>query len=271
VRRAAFVLLLLTLILSSSPVWAAPNKAKPSVIEIDAKIAQFLKRIGNGGEPLSDQVSSANDQLVKYLKGVMTDPKLIPTSLPKAKEAGLTKLVSEDGKVCFYSWDSQTGGTMHFFKDFAQYKTTDGVRWVDLNPPTHGDGDLDTGFFFHDVHTVVTGDGKAVYLPTYRSIYSNPIHNDGITAYTIEGNKLVAIPFFKTKVKLLKNIDVPATESEWNENGLIQFKDHNKTLLIPITVKDGGATGRFLTYRFDGHNFVFDDSAHEKPDEAAEK
>ncbi len=101
-----------------------------------------------------------------------------------------------------------------------------------------------------------------VYLPTYRSAYSNPNHSDGITAYSIAGDKLVGIPFFKTKTKLLKTIDVPAVENQWNENGLIKFNDNNKTLLIPITVKDGGATGRFLTYRFDGHYFVFDEKAH---------
>lgn len=252
-------------LLVGSRAGAAPNKAKPNLGQIDTKIAEFLTRVNKGAENPGEQAATANKKLVKYLRGVLSDPKLIQTSLPKSKEAGLTKLVSDDGKVCFYSWDSQTGGTMHFFNDFVQWKAPDGVHWLDLNPPPKEEGDLATGYFFHDLHTVVTGDGKAVYMPTYRAIYSNPNHNDGITAYTILGSKLVETPFFKTKTKLLKSIDVPATEVEWNDNGLIKFKDHNKTLLIPITVKDGGATGRFLTYRFDGHNFVFDESAHEKP------
>jgi len=155
---------------------------------------------------------------------------------------------------------------MHFFHDFVQWKAADGALWRDLNPPGKGDGDLATGYFYHDLHSVVTSDGKAVYMPTYRAIYSRGSSSDGITAYTLEGSKLVETPFFRTKTKLLKTIDVPSSDFEWNENGLIKFKNQNKTLLIPITVKGGGATGRFLTYRFNGKNFVFDESAHEKPE-----
>ena len=271
VRRKLPLLLLAMALFAGSAVGAKPTKAMPSVGEVDTKISQLLTVINKGAENPGDGTATANAKLVKYLKIVLADAKLIPASLAKAKEAGLTKLVSDDGKVCFYSWDSETGGTMHFFHDFVQWKAPDGVHWLDLNPPSKVDGDLATGYFYHDLHTVVTSDGRAVYMPTYRAIYSHPIHNDGITAYTIQGNKLVETPFFKTKTKLLKSIDVPATEVEWNEAGLIKFKDHNKTLLIPITIKEGGATGRYLTYRFDGHHFVFDESAHEKPEESARK
>lgn len=263
--RRTLLLLLVTLVLLGSKAEAGPSKAKPSIGEIDSRIAQLLTIVNKGAENPEGQTENANQKLVKYLKSVLSDPKLIAASLPKAKEAQLTKLVSDDGKVCFYSWDSETGGSMHFFHDFVQWMTPDGAHWRDLNPPGKGDGDLATGYFYHDLHSVVTGNGKTVYMPTYRAIYSHPNHNDGITAYTIEGNKLVETPFFKTKTKLLKSIDVPAVETEWNENGLIKFKNQNKTLLIPVTVKEGGATGRFLTYRFDGKNFVFDESAHEKP------
>lgn len=265
VRARNFLLLLVIAILVSTQAEAAPNKAKPTVGEIDTKIAQLLAVVNKGAENPGNEGATANQKLVKYLKSVLSDPMLIAANLPKAKEAQLTKLVSDDGKVCFYSWDSETGGSMHFFNDFVQWKTPDGAQWLDLNPPGKGDGDLATGYFYHDLHSVVTSSGKAVYMPTYRAIYSHPDHKDGITAYTIEGSKLVETPFFKTKTKLLKNIDVPATENEWNENGLIKFKNQNKTLLIPITVKEGGATGKFLTYRFDGKNFVFDEKAHEKP------
>ncbi|MBX9949980.1 MAG: hypothetical protein K2Y39_12500 [Candidatus Obscuribacterales bacterium] len=265
-KRVFFLLLLALFILIAAKAEAIPKKTEPSIGEIDSKIAQLLTIVNKGAENPGDQGANANQKLVKYLKSVLSNPKLITASLPKAKEANLTKLASSDGNVCFYSWDSETGGSMHFFHDFVQWKTPQGARWLDLNPPGKGDGDLATGYFYHDLHSVVTKDGKTVYMPTYRAIYSHPIHKDGITAYTIEGNKLVETPFFKTKTKLLKTIDVPATEVEWNENGLIKFKEQNKTLLIPITVKEGGATGRFLTYRFDGKNFVFDESAHEKPE-----
>lgn len=265
-KRMLLLLSLAMVILVATQAEAMPKKTEPSIGEIDSKIAQLLTMITKGAESPGEQAANANQKLVKYLKSVLSNPKLITASLPKAKEANLTKLASNDGKVCFYSWDSETGGSMHFYHDFVQWKTPDGAHWLDLNPPGKGDGDLATGYFYHDLHSVVTSDGKTVYMPTYRAIYSHPIHSDGITAYTIEGNKLVETPFFKTKTKLLKKIDVPATEVEWNENGLIKFKNQNKTLLIPITVKEGGATGRFLTYRFDGKNFVFDESAHEKPE-----
>lgn len=99
---------------------------------------------------------------------------------------------------------------MHFFKDYVQWKSSKGVQWRDLNPPPRVEGELSTGYFLHDLHTVLTADGKAVYLPTYRSIYSRPNHNDGITAYSIVGDKLVETPFFKTKNMELKTSHHPA-------------------------------------------------------------
>ncbi len=248
----------------------AAEKASTSTSEVDAKIAQLLTRLNQTASEDSTKTGAINNELIKYLKSVLSNPAVLSAVLPKAKDAGLTKLVSDDAKVCFYSWDSQTGGSMHFFNDFAQWKSSKGVKWRDLNPHSGKDGDLNTGYFFHNLYSVLTADGRAVYLPTSRAIYSGPDHSDEITAYAINAanneENLVEIPFFKTKKKLLKTIKVPAVENEWNENGLIKFKDHNKTLLIPITVKDGGATGRFLTYRFNGHYFVFDEKAHEKPD-----
>lgn len=261
-RTLPLIVLTIALLVGSKTTAAPTNAEKASVGEFDAKIAQLLTAATKEAQNPDDK---SGDKLVKYFKSVLSDPKLISASLPKAKEAGLTKLSSNDGKVCFYSWDTETGGTMHFFRDFVQWKTADGAHWLDLNPPPRQEGDLATGYFYHDLHSVITINGKAVYMPTYRAIYSGPNHNDGITAYTIQGNKLVETPFFKTKTKLLKSIDVPATENEWNDNGLIKFKNNNKTLLIPITVKHGGATGKFITYRFDGTNFVFDGAAHEKP------
>ncbi len=266
-KKRIVLLLSLAIMLPCTGAQAAPASGKQqSISELDNMLAKLLSKLSEqAGAGDSDKVASTNQLFITAIKAAMSDPKLLSASLPKSKEAGLTKLSSADGKVCFYSWDTQTGGTMHFYRDFVQFKTSKAAAYRDLNPPAKEEGDLATGYFYHDLHSVVTSSSKPVYMPTYRSIFSNQDHSDGITAYSIEGDKLIEVPFFKTKTKTLKSISVPAIEVEWNDNGLINFKDQNKTLLIPITVKDGGATGRFLTYRFNGQYFVFDEKAREKP------
>ena len=245
---------------------AAVAAEAQSVAEIDAKIAQFITRIEKPSETGNDGVSAANTQLLAYMKRVLADSRLLGAPLPKAHEAGLKAYTSEDGRVCFYSWDTETGGTMHFFYDFVQWKGKNGVHWLKLHPIEGAEGpNMDCGFFYHDLHSVRTADGSTIYLPTYRSIYSHPEHTDGIMAYSIVGDKLVEVPAFQAKSKSLTSIEVPASEVEWDDNDLIKFKDHEQTLLIPITTKDGQVSGRFLTYRFNGHKYVFDEKAHEKP------
>jgi len=242
-----------------------------SLDKIDATIAQFITRIENpsGG----DDISTANTQLLAYMKRVLADSRLLGAPLPKAHQAGLKANRSEDGRVCFYSWDDETGGTMHFFTDLVQWKGKNGVHWLKLHPREGAEGpNYDRGFFYHDdLHSVRTADGNTIYMPTYRGISSHPDHTDGITAYSIAGDKLVEVPAFQAKSKSLTSIEVPASEVEWDENDLITFKDHAQTLLIPITTKDGQVTGHFLTYRFDGHKYVFDEKAHEKANQRSGK
>lgn len=239
---------------------AAPQNQPSAAAGLDAKISQYLQRIQAAQETPSDtdKLQKVNAEFLAFMQRTLEDAGTLTVKLPKSGDAGLKAFGSDDGLVRFYSWDTGTGGTMHFYVDLVQFKGAKGVHVRKFHP----DGsEGDTGYFYHDVHSIRTADGKAVYLPTYRAIYSGPDHSDGITAYAIKGDDFVKVPVFKTKTQLLDSIDVPASLLEWDDRDLIKFKDNVRTLLIPLIGKDNKVTGRYLIYKFDGGKFVFDPKA----------
>ena len=243
-------------------------QTKPSAQTIDATIAEMIGKInGRGSMSMGgdEEVHHLDARLLAYVeKNVLPDARFLSTPLPNSENVGLKKVASKDGNVCFYSWDTWTGGTMHFYVDLVQWKGSSGVHWQKIHP-LGNDGAGECGYFYHDVHSVRTADGKTIYMPTYRAIYSGPEHEDSVTAYEISGDKFIKVQAFQTPKKALDTIDVPASENAWDDNDLIYFEDNEQTLLIPITTKDRQVTGKFLSYRFNGTKYVFDPKAHEKP------
>ncbi|MBX9693227.1 MAG: hypothetical protein K2Z81_12635, partial [Cyanobacteria bacterium] len=209
-----------------------------------------------------DKLFAANLELYKYLKSVVVQPQVMKDPLNKAVDKGLAVLTSNDNKLRCYSWDSLTGGTMHYFCSAIVYDAGNGkLKCEVLNPATAG-GMEDPGSNFEAVDAIKTKDGKTVYVVRDLFIGGGIDHGRSIQAYVIKNGKLTKYPFFQAGKKLLDSISFGF--GEYGDGTEFELSKDLKTLKVPVIKGpadsepgSGTATGKFLTYSFDGSKFVF--------------
>jgi len=248
---------LLCSVFATSAAAAAPSAADLELSKCLDKITK-LKQSDQGDN--DDKVVAANAALMKYLKSICTKPELINDPLKKADAAGLSIKTSDDKKVRYYSWDTETGGTMHFFDALVVWDAgNNNWKFKDLNPATK-----DMGASYVDLKTVKTNDGQTVYIAKTLSIGSGMAHGYEIEAMVIKNGNLLKYPFFQTPKKLLTSIDY--SFGQWDDKADIQYSDNNKTIKIPVIKNDadgnGTPTGKYLIYEFDGKHYVFNSKKH---------
>ena len=232
--------------------------------ELVAAIKEVQKYSNYGGTSDGDKLSAANDafekKLLKYTK--------IPSTLTY-KFTELNKLMflatSADGKFRIYSWDTETGGTMHDYARVYQFMGADGkVRSHTEKPADDEEGGA--GSFVYDIFTLDAGAGS-VYIACSTFIGSTNDHYQTASLYRIEGGAL------KDKVKLIKTGSGLTDSLSFEYNffsvadrrerpvKLISFDRKTRTLKIPVVIEDsefpnGRVTGKFISYRFNGTHFV---------------
>lgn len=226
---------------------------------IDTKVTELMTGISDAAnKPESDTTSAANSKFKQFLKAASASKGLFIDPLVDAQAAGLTVLESKDKKLRVYSWDSLTGGTMHFYESVAQFDVGGKYAYLDLNgPDPKEDEDPGPGALTTDLRTYETVDHKFVYLLLMIGTYSGMDHSHSISAYVIDGGKLKTFPFFDTGKKRLSTIDCSFSSAQWNEGANIQFGKDGKTMKIPIIDKNNAITGKFLLYAFNGNAFKF--------------
>jgi hypothetical protein len=250
---ASFVLVAM----SFSPAFALDTK------QIDKQLTSMLQKISTYGQNQADdyeKLEATNDEMLKLLKKSLVDPQMMKAPLKEATANGLSAYVSDDKKLRCYCWDTQTGGSMHFFYSLIAYDAGNSkIKCNVLNPSNKNPEGEDPGSCIEGVDTIKTTDGKTVYLVRDLFIGSGMIHGRSITAYTIANGKLIEYPFFQASKKLLKSINFGF--GEYSDEAEIKLSSDKKTLKIPVIKKSeddtGPATGKYLNYVFNGTRFVF--------------
>ncbi len=238
-----------------------------SVSQVDNTVAKYLNAIRNWSTDTSyaqaDSLDAANTRLLAYLTSVpVAREAILQADLTKAKKSGLVAVTSSDSKIRFYSWDTYLGGTMHMFYNVAQFKDANGMHTIFLNDTTVDGGDY--AGIYTGLISVTNAAGKVVYMVTRYSIGSTKDRGETIAAYTIYNGQLLKQPIFKTTKKLLDLIeygyDSFAAAFPKGEYPAIHFSKDNKTLYIPIVIGEK-LTNHYLTYKYDGNNYVFEKNA----------
>ena len=164
---------------------------------------------------------------------------------------------SSDGYFRIYSWDTWTGGTMHIFKTIYQWKTNGKVF---TKVPKYEEGDA--GSFCSRIYTAHIND-KVCYLAVTNGIFSTKDAMQSISAYSIEGNKLVdTVKVFKTKTKKLNRIDIEfdffsVVNRPERPLELITYDDKQEIIYIPVIGDKGQVTKKNLLYQLKGSYFEF--------------
>ncbi len=201
-----------------------------------------------------------NERLARYMDKIFNHvPATLHMAFDDLKDHHFRYVTSDDGKVRVYSWETFVN---EMDNQFFQYKAGDSVRVSWINRIS---GDVyEPGFYASNDYTSITGiatkDGKTVYLVIYDT-YIPRTHDisSSVDAYTIEKNKLVATPFFRTTKKTLSSIsyNFDGQANPPNVDNHIHVSADKQKLYIPI-VNVASVTDKYLIYKFDGSQFVFE-------------
>ena len=243
-----------------------------TVKQVEDSMMYYLGNIGrwsaSADRPKNDNfdsLDSYNIDLQHYIKIEMSKRSATLTAdFARAIKKGMTIATSDDHKFRIYSWDEESGGTMHIFRAILQYKMADGHTYCRLICPKQ-EGVLDIsdkgdgpGYFYPNIYTI-HAKNKVYYLAIRKAIYSSKDCSTGIQAFAIQDGMVNdSIAVFKTKTELLNSIDCGY---DWDGDfNAIKLSPDKKKLYIPLV--DGEIkTNKYLVYKFDGNQFIFDKNA----------
>jgi len=252
-------LLLGIILLLPSPALHGATPSDISPEKVDVEMCHLLDHLHDVGSKLSDEdgddeaLGKANNSLRSYIMQAARDPKLLSAPLQRVTDLGMHVATSPDKMLRIYSWDRQTGGSMHFFASIAQLHRGNELqcRVIDLSPNKEGD----CGEFCKEIKVVHTLDGKTVYLIQAYSILSTMSRATAIEAYLVNNGTFTKAPIFQNRKKCFSEIGCDTSDTV--EFPVIKIQDRNKMLLVPLIDKNGHQTGKYLVYKFNGYKFVF--------------
>ncbi len=233
---------------------------------IEGRILQHLLSLEKwssfGGSGDYDKLEKENAVLRAELLRFGKVPATLSYEFPRLKDK-MFITTSLDGRLRIYSWDMETGGSMHDFDAVYQYRGKSGyVRtWAE-----HRNGDFGAGVFYHDIFEVDTASGR-VYLPVSTFIGSTSLNGQRIAAVKIRGESLIK------NVKIFRTFEGPTNSIGFEYDffsvvdrperpvKLFEYDRLKKALRFPVVIEDkespqGRVTDKFITYRFNGTYFV---------------
>jgi hypothetical protein len=222
------------------------------------KINYWTEKRNGGVIEASDSLETANnafDEKLKYYAGKY--PFTIDLKFSSLKKENLGISTSSDGLLRIYSWDTQTGGTMHIYNDLLQYKVHNKTYSTNLRDITN---ESDNGSSYDDIYSLKEN-GKTYYLVQHSSIYDSHSWSVGIRIFSIENGKLNKnVEIIKTEDGLSgeigcyyneKNID----NDDRNENGDFHYDESTKKIYLPIISGNGEKYNDYIIYKFTGQYF----------------
>ena len=183
-------------------------------------------------------------------------PKTLSYPFPRLKKA-INIATSKDGRLRIYSWDMQTGGTMHDFDMVYQYRGDSG-KVYSVAGTARG--------FYHDIFQV-NSHTRPIYLTVSTFIASGTYLSDSLTVAIIRGDKLVLdSKLIRTDKGLQNAIDFSydfgsVMDRKERPVKLFTFEPAKSTFSFPVVIEDeetpqGRVTNKRIRYRFNGSYFV---------------
>ncbi len=244
----------------------SPHSAQ-TVSSVENEIVRHLDNIskfGNyGGTSDDDKVYAENRELRKKLVRYGKRSDVLMYSFPKLK-GKMQVSTSRDGNLRIYSWDEETGGTMHDHDSVFQYRGSNGkvFSWA----VTDDESNQDVGAFYHDIFQLSTGKGT-VYLAVSTFVASTSLAGQSIKVLRIQSNRLERdTKLIRTASGLQNSINFQydffsVVDRPERPVKLFTFNAARKEFKFPVVIEDektpqGRVTNNFITYRFNGTHFV---------------
>jgi hypothetical protein len=250
-NKLPFFLLILVTNFSSIFCFAQSDKIKKT----ENKLLSIYSKIINNSDSTDFYSSLFEDELTKLIKNNPTTLDYSFKSLIDSKCCYIK--TSKDKNFRIYSWDSWTGGTMHFFREIYQYRNNSKIYSKVLE---YEEGDA--GAYCSNIFTVSI-DKQKYYLPITNGKYSNQDASQSISAFKISDNNLIdTTKLFKTKTKFLNRIDVEfnffsVVDRSERPLELIAFDEEKMIIYIPVVNDKNHVTDRNILYQLKDKYFVF--------------
>ncbi|MDN3691286.1 hypothetical protein QWZ06_02935 [Chryseobacterium tructae] len=205
-----------------------------------------------------DSLATANTKFEKLLvRYTSSHPQTISHDFKSLEKNGLVMTTSEDGKFRIYSWDTWTGGTMHFFKNVFQYESD---RKTYSKAVEH-DSEGDPGSYCYQINDIIS-ENKKYYLTQNKAILSSGMSYHYVKVFSIDNGQLNdKAQLIKTqsgiKNQLGYEVDLTASANR-NYEGRdyeIQYDPKNKIISFPLIQADSKVTAKKIRYQFTGKYF----------------
>jgi hypothetical protein len=203
-----------------------------------------------------DSLEIANEAFAKKLKlYAEKHPSTIAYPFNILKKDYLDISTSSDNMFRIYSWDTWTGGTMHFFESVMQYKSGAGYKVIIDTPVTDGDNLPDYQKMF-----TFKANEKAYYICSYLFIASSKDVDEGIHVFAIENGKLTDARILKTHSGLNSDISYyydfgSVVNIEYDKRPRPRFDEAKNIIYLPMVDGNNQMTRRFILYKFTGQYF----------------
>ena len=201
------------------------------------------------------KLETSNKELVEKLSKYGSLPQTIDIPFKLLTKAGMDISTADDKLFRIYSWDTLTGGTMHWFESIFQYKVGSKTFVLADTPKTEADVRPN----YNRLYTFRTN-GKAYYIAVYLFIGSTKDVGDGLNIFKIEDGKLEKAKIIKTNTGLHSELAYgydffSVVDIAFDKRPRIRFDPKTQTLYLPLVDSNMKMTNRSIRYKFTGQYF----------------
>ena len=233
-----------------------------NLVSQENMLVNLYSKIETNQQDDYDKLIDNNKKFQLELANVLkSNPASLNYSFKKLGDFGHFEIqTSKDGNFRIYSWDTWTGGTMHFYRNMYQWKSK-GKVFIKYSEYSEKEED-DCGFYCTKIYTSLIAK-KTYYLAITGATFSTKDAMQSITAYKSgENNQIDTIKLFKTKTNMLSCIDVAydifsvadRTERPFE---LITYDDKQKIIYIPVVNNEGQVSDKNILYKLKDGCFEF--------------
>lgn len=247
-----FILAIFTCSIAFTQTRSIPSQEN-KFVKLYSKLDSFTQ--GDDYDSISFYSDKFENEFTSFIKN---NPATLNYSFKKLIDSNYCYIgTSDDGNFRIYSWDTWTGGTMHIFKEIYQWKSNGKIF---AKVPKYEEGDA--GRFCSKIFTA-NFSNKPYYLAITNGIFSTKDAMQSISAFSIEGNKLVdTVKLFKTKTKSLNTINVAfdffsVVDRPERPLQLITYDNAKKIIYIPVVDDKEQVTKKNILYQLKDRHFEF--------------
>jgi hypothetical protein len=228
----------------------------------EAVLVKMYNRVnywaGNQDKPAAlDSLEAANTRFKKQLQLVTSSNKATLSYPFKALiKAGVQIVTAPDGAFRVYSWNTQTGGTMQYYRNVYQFGSGAAVY---ARLASYDADEMDNGVSIKSIYSISI-QGKPCYLVVGIAVGSSRDIGEEVRGYTVDNDKLNEAKVIKTKSGLHSKIAfsydaMSVVNIPYQKRPTIHYQAATQTLYIPLVDVNYKMSGKYISYHFNGSVF----------------